>query len=102
MFFWPPKNSVKNRNPNYFFTCKSIKTVACSQISKMYFRTPFIGILVLVYYFVYMPPLTVHYRNLVSLMSVQQQTHYLFYLLSKSKHPDLSYPMILITTLVLQ
>ena len=45
VLLWTPKNSVKNRNKNGSFTCKSINIVARCQICKIYFRTPFIRIM---------------------------------------------------------
>ena len=92
----------ENRNPNDYFTRKSIKTVARCQICKICFHTTFIGVLIILSHFVYGYSLTVHYSNCVLLMSVQQQTYYLFILLRKFKLPNVSYLRLLVTTPVLQ
>ena len=76
------KKQCKNRNPNGYFTCKSIKIVARRQISKIFICTPLIIILIIVPYFVYGGFLNIHCSNWVS----QQWTHYLSILLWKSKH----------------
>ena len=95
-------NRCKNCNPNDSFTCKSIILVVHCQICKIYICTPLIGNVVLVSYFVYGPFLTVYYSNCVSLMSVQQRTHYLFILLRKYKNSNLSQTRGIVTTPVIQ
>ena len=80
----------KNRNPNSYFTRKSIERVARCKKGRIYFCTTFIEILIIESYFVYGNFLIVRYSNRFLSMSVQQKSHYLFIFLRKSNHPNIS------------
>ena len=99
------REEYENGNSNYyniFFNRISRKIVSHCQIRKIYFSTTFIGILILVSYFLNGNFITLHWSNCVLLISVKQRKPYLFYLLRKSKHTNLSWSRRLVNTPALQ